>query len=174
MNLPRPFVPFAEGFPTPSGKLEFYSERAEADGLDPLAGYVPPYEAADGQPPLPKRFPLALIAPASHHFLNSIFANNPALRDRQGPLLIALHPDDAAARGLTAGDSARIYNERGAFEAEVEISDAVRSGVVASSKGYWPKMLRQGANVNATVDERDSDMGGGAVFHDNRVEIVKS
>ncbi len=120
LNLPRPFVPFAEGFPTPSGKLEFYSERAEADGLDPLAGYVPPYEAADGQPPLPKRFPLALIAPASHHFLNSIFANNPALRDRQGPLLIALHPDDAAARGLTAGDSARIYNERGAFEAEVE------------------------------------------------------
>ncbi len=46
--------------------------------------------------------------------------------------------------------------------------------MVASSKGYWPKMLRQGANVNATVDERDSDMGGGAVFHDNRVEIVKS
>ena len=137
-------------------------------------GYVSPYEAADGQPPLPQAFPARPDRPGLPSFPQLIFANNPALRDRQGPLLIALHPDDAAARGLTAGDSARIYNERGAFEAEVEISDAVRPGVVASSKGYWPKMLRQAANVNATVDERDSDMGGGAVFHDNRVEIVKS
>ncbi len=174
LNLPRPFAPFAEGFPTPSGRLEFYSERAEADGLDPLAGYVPPNEAANGDPTLAERYPLALIAPASHHFLNSIFPNKPALRDKQGPLTIGLHPDDAAARGLTAGDRVRIHNDRGAFEAEVEITDAVRPGVVASSKGYWPKMLGGEANVNATVDERDSDMGGGAVFHDNRVEIVRS
>ena len=139
-----------------------------------MAGYVPPNEAANGDPTLAERYPLALIAPASHHFLNSIFPNKPALRDKQGPLTIGLHPDDAAARGLTAGDRVRIHNDRGAFEAEVEITDAVRPGVVASSKGYWPKMLGGEANVNATVDERDSDMGGGAVFHDNRVEIVRS
>ena len=173
LNLPRPFAPFAEGFPTPSGRLEFYSERAEADGLDPLAGYVPPNEAANGDSTVAGRYPLALIAPASHHFLNSIFPNKPAMRDKQGPLTIGLHPDDAADRGLTAGDRARIYNERGAFEAEVEITDAVRPGVVASSKGYWPKMLGGEANVNATVDERDSDMGGGAVFHDNRVQVAR-
>jgi anaerobic selenocysteine-containing dehydrogenase len=173
LNLPRPFVPFAEGFPTPSGKLEFYSERAEADKLDPLPGYTPPYEAADKDAPLARRYPLALIAPASHHFLNSIFANKPALRDKQGPLRIALHPNDATARGLYAGDEARIYNERGAFYAEIEVTEGVRPGVIASSKGYWPKLLSEGANANATVNERDSDMGGGAVFHDNRVEVEK-
>jgi hypothetical protein len=36
--------------------------------------------------------------------------------------------------------------------------------VIASSKGYWPKLLSEGANANATVNERDSDMGGGAAF----------
>ncbi len=55
----------------------------------------------------------------------------------------------------------------------MEVTDRVRPGGVASSKGYWPKLLEQGANVNTTVDERDSDMGGGAVFHDNRVEVEK-
>ncbi len=54
------------------------------------------------------------------------------------------------------------------------MSDATRPGVVASSKGYWPKLLGANANVNATVDERDADMGGGAVFHDNRVEVEKA
>jgi anaerobic selenocysteine-containing dehydrogenase len=172
LNLPRPFVPFAEGnFPTPSGKLEFYSERAEADGLDPLPGYTPPNEAAGDAP---SRYPLALIAPASHNFLNSIFANKPALREKQGPFRISLHPEDAAARDLRPGDTARVHNDRGAFRAEVEVTDATRPGVVASSKGYWPKLLGTNANVNATVDERDADMGGGAVFHDNRVEVEKA
>ncbi len=55
----------------------------------------------------------------------------------------------------------------------VEIGYRVRQGVVASTKGRWPRHAEDGATVNATVDERDSDMGGGAVFHDNRVEIEK-
>jgi anaerobic selenocysteine-containing dehydrogenase len=174
LNLPRPFMPFAEGgFPTPSGKLEFYSERAKTDSLDPLPGYTTPYEAAGKDAPLSRSYPLALIAPASHNFLNSIFANKPALRDKQGPLKVKLHPEDAAARDLHTGDDARVYNDRGAFYAEIEVTEGVRPGVVASNKGYWPKFLDPNVNVNATVDERDSDMGGGAVFHDNRVEIEK-
>jgi hypothetical protein len=53
----------------------------------------------------------------------------------------------------------------------VRVSDAVRAGVAAASKGFWPKRVAGAANVNATVAERDSDLGGGAVFHDNRVEV---
>ena len=64
-----------------------------------------------------------------------------------------------------------MFNARGEFIADVEVSDRVRPGVVASTKGHWLKHVRGGANVNATVEERDADMGGGAVFHDNRVEV---
>jgi hypothetical protein len=49
----------------------------------------------------------------------------------------------------------------------------VRPGVVASTKGRWPGFSRVGATVNATVDERDSDMGGAAVYHDNRLQVEK-
>ena len=65
-------------------------------------------------------------------------------------------------------------NARGSFFAVADVSDRVRPGVVASTKGRWPGNSKRGATVNATVDERDSDMGGGAVYHDNRVRVDKS
>src|SRR5262249_1342923 len=169
LNVPTPFVPFANGFPTPSGRLEFFSPRMIEAGLDPVPTYTPPYEAAVCEP---GSYPLALIAPASHYLLNSMFANVPELERRQGAPSIVLHPDDAASRGLRDGDAARVYNDRGEFRATVRVSDHVRVGVAAASKGFWPKRVAGAANANATVAERDSAMGGGAVFHDNRVEVT--
>ena len=103
-----------------------------------------------------------------------MFANKPDLMKKAGDPRIELHPDDARARGLQTGDTATVFNARGSFEAEVEVSDRVRPGVIASTKGYWLKHLRGGANVNATVEERDADMAGGAIFHDNRVEVARA
>jgi anaerobic selenocysteine-containing dehydrogenase len=166
LEYPKPFVPFTDGFPTPSGKLEFASQRAVDDGLELVPGYTPPALSAwDAE------HPLALIAPASHWFLNTVFANKPDLMKRAGEPRVTLHPDDAVMRGLSDGDVVRVFNSRGEFLATVEVSDAVRPGVVASTKGHWLKHVRGGANINATVEERDSDMGGGAIFHDNRVEV---
>jgi anaerobic selenocysteine-containing dehydrogenase len=174
LNYPDPFIPFADGFPTASGKLEFFSERMAEAGLEPLAGYTPPYEAAQLHTPLAQRYSLSLIAAADHYFINSIFANVPAQLKQAGPLIIRIHPEDASRRGIAAGDAVRVFNGRGSFLAAAEITDRVRQGVVASTKGRWPRHSVGGATVNATVDERESDMGGGAVFHDNRVEIEKA
>ena len=173
LNYPDPFVPFAHGFPTPSGRLEFVSERMAEAGLDPVAGYTPPHEAAQRDTPLARQYPLALIAAANHYFLNSLFANVTAQMKRSGPPTIRIHPDDAAPRRLETGDAVRVFNARGSFSATVAVTDHVRKGVVAGTKGIWPRHAADGATVNATVDERDSDMGGGAVYHDNRVEVEK-
>ena len=173
LSYPEPFVPFADGFPAASGKLEFLCERMAQAGLDPLAGYTAPYEAAQRDTPLAERYPLALIAGADHYFLNSLFANIADQMKRSGPPVVRIHPEDATVRGLETGREARVFNDRGAFVALVEVTDRVRRGVVASTKGQWPRLVKGGATVNATVDERDSDMGGGAVFHDNRVEIAR-
>jgi anaerobic selenocysteine-containing dehydrogenase len=143
-----------------------------AAGLDPVAGYTAPNEAAQRGTPLAARYPLALIAGADHYLLNSVFANVRRQTDRSGPPTVRLHPADAAPRGLGTGDPVRVFNDRGAFLARVEVTDRVRPGVVASTKGRWPGATPGGSTVNATVDERDADMGGGAVFHDNRVEVA--
>ncbi|GIH96626.1 molybdopterin-dependent oxidoreductase [Planobispora siamensis] len=159
LNVPQPFAPFADGgFPTPSGRLRFPRGAA----------YVPPHTAAAAGGP----YPLTLITPASHTFLNTTFGNNPELlRRAKGPRIL-VNPSDAADRGLAAGQRVRVFNAGGGFEAEVEISEKVRPGVVASAKGHWPKLNPDGAGVNAVVEERDADLGRGAVYHDNLVEIA--
>lgn len=147
--------------PVPAGKLQFVSARAELAGHDPLPGFTPPGDTGPG---------LVLISAASHYFLNTTFGSNPELRRRAGESRIALHPDDAASRGIDDGTPVVVLNERGSFEAVAEISDHVRPGVAATTKGRWAKFTG-GATVNATIAERDADYAGGAVFHDNRVEV---
>jgi anaerobic selenocysteine-containing dehydrogenase len=174
LNYAEPFVPFATGFPTPSGKIEFVSDRMAQAGLDPVAGYTPAHETSQRDTKLARDYPLALITPADHSFLNSIFANVPRQQRRSGVPTLLIHPADAAPRHIAAGDEVRVANARGSFFAVAEVTDRVRPGVVASPKGRWPRDSKQGATVNATVDERDSDMGGGAVYHDNRVRVDKA
>jgi anaerobic selenocysteine-containing dehydrogenase len=173
LNYPDPFVPFASSFPTASGKLEFVSERMAQAGLDPLAGYTPSNETSHQDTGLARDYPLALVSPADHYFLNSIFANVPGQKRRSGAPTLRIHPDDAAPRDIATGDEVRVGNARGSFLALAEVTESVRPGVVASTKGRWPKDAKENATVNATVDERDSDMGGGAVYHDNRVRVDK-
>jgi anaerobic selenocysteine-containing dehydrogenase len=143
-------------------------------GLDPVAGYTPSYEAVQRDTTLALEYPLALVTPANHYFLNSIFANVPRQLRRSGAPTLLIHPEDAAPRHIAAGDEVRVANARGSFMAVADVSDRIRPGVVASTKGHWPRDSKEGATVNATVDERDSDMGGGAVYHDNRVRVDKT
>ncbi|MER7357494.1 molybdopterin-containing oxidoreductase family protein [Nonomuraea dietziae] len=156
MSYPQPFAPFADGFPTPSGRLRF-PRRGKA--------FVPSLSSRT----VGDR--LTLITPAAHTFLNSTFANNPELLRRAKEPVVLVNPADAAARGLSTGRRVRVVNHNGYFLADVEVSDRVAKGVVASPKGRWPKLTTGGANPNAVVDERDADMGKGAVYHDNLVEL---
>jgi len=174
LNYPKPFVPFATSFPTDSGKVEFVSDRMARAGLDPVAGYTASYESSQQDTPLSREYPLALVTPANHYFLNSIFANAPRQQRRAGAQALMIHPDDAARFDIEAGDDVRVVNSRGAFFAVADVSDRIRPGVVASTKGWWARDCKEAATVNATVDERDSDMGGGAIYHDNRVRVEKA
>jgi anaerobic selenocysteine-containing dehydrogenase len=174
LGRPQPWAPLADGFPSPSGRLEFYSARAAAAGLDPVPTYIPPFEAVPRDAELGRRYPLALIAPAGPHFLNTEFSNLPALRDKAGPQRVLLHRDDAELRGLGDGDVARIFNDRGEYLALVEVSDRVPPGIAGGAKGHWPKLNPGGSSIAATVMERDTDMGRGAAFHDNRVEVERA
>lgn len=163
-------APYANGgFPTPSGKVELWSQRLETTELDPLIGYTPPHEIGD--PDLARRYPLVLMAPAGRFFLNSTFGSIKFHQDRMGPPVVHLNPDDARVRRLADGDQIRVFNSRGSFMAEVLIDDAPRPGVAFLYKNHWPKLLGGRVNSNQTTPERDADMGGSPTFHDNRVEV---
>jgi anaerobic selenocysteine-containing dehydrogenase len=161
-------APFANGgFRTPSGKCELYSERLK--DLDPVPTYIPPVEDRLSNPNLAQRFPLALISPPAHHFLNSTFVNVFA-EEEAGPTL-EIHPADAATRGITSGMDVQIFNDRGDFLAKAVVTDRVRPGVLSAPSIWWNKLVPGRRNANSTTSQEVTDIGGGACFYDNLVEV---
>jgi len=51
------------------------------------------------------------------------------------------------------------------------VNDAARPGVAATTKGHWPKLLAGRENINVATEERDADLGAGAVYHDCAVWV---
>ena len=172
LELPRPYTPFANGgFHTPSGKCEFYSERMKAMGLDPVPGYTPMHESVEVSPDLAKKYPLTLISSPAHQFLNSSFVNiGPLQRAAREPEL-AIHPNDAQRRGIAEGARVVVENDRGHFSATARLREGIREGVAWAPGVWWAKLSKDGVNVNTTTSQRLTDMGAGAVFYDNLVEI---
>jgi len=172
LGVPQRFAPFADGgFPTPSGKCEFYSAWLEKQGIDPLPFYNPPAEVADDG--LAKRFPLAFLSPPARHFLNSTFANLARFREFEREPHLDMHPQDAAARGIRDGDAVRVYNDRGEYRLRARVNGKPRPGVVVAPSVWWKKFAPDGRNANNVTSQRVSDLGGGATFYDCRVQVER-
>lgn len=173
-KLNMPDAPFADGgFPTPSGKCEFYCERMKADGLDPLPTYTAPYESVASNPELAKKYPLAMISPPARNFLNSTFVNVLSLRNTEGEPHLDMHPVDAANRGIENGNQVRIYNARGSFAATARVTDKARPGLVVGLSIWWKKFSADGKNVNEVTSQRLTDMGHAPTFYDVLVQVEK-
>ncbi len=170
----EPAVPFADlRFPTPSGKVELYSEAMIAHGADPLPAWAPNPDPDPAPPGCEPAQGLELITPAAHHFVTSTFANQADLLRREGEPVIELHPEDAERRGIAAGDRVIVENARGACTLRALITDAVQRGVAASPKGFWSKHTG-GRNINWTTSDVLADLAGQSTFHTNRVWVRRA
>ena len=167
-TLKVPDAPFADGgFPTPSGKCEFFSARLDAKGLDGLPDHLPNYEAVGSS----AAFPLAMISPPARNFLKSSFVNVKSLRDIEGEPILEIHADDAAVRGITSGSIVKVFNQRGAYRVKAQISPRARPGVVNGMGIWWRKLGLDGTNVNQLTSQHLTDLGRGPVFFDCLVDV---
>ena len=161
-------APFAQGqFPTPSGRCEFFSARLVQQGLDGLPDHVPNYEPAGSS----ALYPLAMISPPARNFLNSTFPNVRSLRAIEGEPLLEIHQSDAAARGISSGSVVRVFNDRGEYRCQAQVSERARPGVVNGLGIWWRKQGLDGTNVNQLTSQKLTDLGRGPVFYDCLVEV---
>ena len=152
-------------FPGP-GPVQFETVHPNTDDgkvhLTPaVLGPAPfSYTAAD------EDYPLALISPASGKMISSTFGetNCPTL-------LLDIHPDDAASRGIGSGDPIKVHNALGMVECIANVTDRIRVGVVSMPKGAWRKASRNGATSVALCPDHVNIVGGAACFNDARVEV---
>lgn len=179
-------APHKQGnFPTPSGKCEFKLEGAKnfvagpfrqmyggfqpGEPIDELPDYLPARETPATNPALAARFPLNIISPKSHGFLNSCYANVEEKIKGQGEQFVLIHAQDASARGIKETDRVKVFNDRGAFECVARISSDVNPGIVVATLGYW-RQLNNGT-VNCISSAAFGDMGHSTTFSDNLVDV---
>ncbi len=172
LNLAPTHLPFAGGkFPTASGKAELYSDALAAQGLDPVASFVPPRESRHTE--LARKFPLELLARKADNFLNSSFCNLPAIQEMEQTELLEVHAADAALRGVGDGDRVRVFNPRGEIVLTARVNGSVPRGVVAARLN-WAKLTPGGRNINVLTSERLTDIGAAATFNSVLVEVERA
>jgi anaerobic selenocysteine-containing dehydrogenase len=153
-------IQFVDVFPlTPDRKAHLCPPELDAEAPGGLYAYRP--DPATGQ------YPLALISPASEKTVSSTLGE---LRERAAKL--QMHPSDAAARKLSEGDPARVFNALGEVQVPVAINREMPAGTVSLPKGLWRKSTYNGSTANALAPDTLTDIGGGACFNDARVEVA--
>lgn len=172
INVPRPYLPFADGAPTPSGKVEFYSESLVRQGLPPLPTYVPLAEGP-AHPKIGRRYPLRCHVPPNRFFLNSSFSQSALLRKRQAGAAVFVHPEDAAARGIVLGELVAVANDRGRALFTAVLTGDTPPGQVVIEGIWWHKFMPGGRGVNVLTSDKVADLGGGPAFHSTMVEVTR-
>jgi anaerobic selenocysteine-containing dehydrogenase len=169
LDEPTPFA--GQRFPTPSGKVELFSQTLADEGIQPLPGkFVAATEPRQSRDPASS---LSLLTGAAHHFVSSSLASQPSLLKGEGEPFVEIHPLDAAARGISHGEMLIVENDRGWCRLRAVVTDAVRPGVVVSPKGRWCK-LSGGRNANWTTSDALADLAGQSTFHTNQVWLRRA
>ena len=156
-------------FHTPSGKIEFWSERAHQAGLASLPSYSAPASEA-----YPLRFCQGRTLTAFHSFFDEGQALPTLARVNTGPLLW-MHPQDAQQRSIQTGNSIMISNGRGQFEAKAKVTDDIVPGAVWMRDGWAGinRLTSGSAVVPLAANDIVPTIPGGQATYDAWVEIQK-
>lgn len=144
-------------YPTSSGKIEFYSSRAEEMGLNPLPTQIP-LRSEEGI--------FILLTSATPRYTSTQF------QEVYGaiPAVVVMNSQDAERLGTKAGDIVTLTNDRGQVKVEVTISDTVPAGVLWSprqSEGL------AGEPQNCLTSSNPQKIGSGPRFNSTTVTISK-
>ena len=182
-------VPHKEGnFPTPSGKCQLilrgvnnfvaapfrqmYEGYQPGQPLPALPDYVPPRESPVDNQELAEKYPLNVISPKSHAFLNSCYANMEGKQKTQGDQFVLMNKINAEQRNINDGDMVKVFNDRGSYEGVLRLTDDVNPGIIVSTLGYW-RQHNEGT-VNSISSAEFANMGNAPTFSDNLVEVTKA
>ncbi|WP_424949888.1 molybdopterin oxidoreductase family protein [Deinococcus sp.] len=154
LSLPEVFLPYADGAGTPSGKVMF----------TPAPEYVPVSAQLDAD------YPLRLLTPPAHHFMNSTYGNVPYLTRAEGnEPQVMVHPADAQRYGVQDGAHATLGSEQGQVRRRVRVTADVQPGVLVVEGTWWGLSAPDGSSINTLTAQTLTDLGAGSTFHNTRV-----
>jgi anaerobic selenocysteine-containing dehydrogenase len=151
-------------FETPSGKIELWSEEAKRVwNISELPEYVEiPDESENG------KYPILILTPNAGNRIHSQFGNLKVIKDTTPEPAVLISTFDALNRSILTGNKIRLFNRNGEIFSTAQVSERIPSGTAVLPNGIW---LNEGGGANFLIAGRETDIGFGAAFHDNMVEI---
>jgi len=184
LNLPEPHVAFRKQiedpannpFPTPSGKIELYSQRIadlNRPEIPPIPKYIETWESRND--PLAAKYPLQLITTHFKTRANAQFDNIPWLKELE-PHMASINAADAEERGIGNGDMVRVFNDRGSIRIPAKVTERIMPGVVDVPHGAWYDPDEKGVDKGgcANVLTRDAPSPAGASTYNTALVQVES
>jgi len=171
--------PEGHPLPTPSGKIEIFSQQLfnlrRPDEIPAVPKYIREWESPFG--PEAEAYPLQAIG---HHALSRVHSthdNNPALAE-SFPQRVFLNPLDAEPRRIRDGDRVKLWNDRGTIVIRCRITERIMPGVVAVPQGAWWKPdkngIDYGGNINVLTSERWTPFAFGNAQHTIMVQAARA
>jgi anaerobic selenocysteine-containing dehydrogenase len=153
-------------FNTPSGKIELFSSQAQLLwGVSPLPDYV-----TINSDNAINIYPLKFVTPNAGNRIHSQFGNLKIIKETCPEPAVGIAPMDAAARNISSGQKIKVYNKNGEIISVANVSNRVPEGTVVLPNGIW---FDEGGGGNILIASTETDMGYGAAFHDNTVEVER-
>jgi Anaerobic dehydrogenases, typically selenocysteine-containing len=140
-------------------------EAKEKWGISPLADYTGIIHT-----PEEEKFPFEFITPNTGSRIHSQFGNLKIIGETNPEPAVRISPLDASNRSIITGQKIKVFNKTGELICRAEISNRVPTGLVVLPNGIW---FNEGGGVNHLIAGEETDIGYGAAFHDNRVEIER-
>lgn len=173
--------PVEAALPTPSGKIELYSETIAGFHLNDCKGHPVWFPPRDSVADARSDFPLAMLSGQPKTRLHSQLDNGDYSLSHKiaGREPVLIHPEDAAERGIKSGDIVEMYNDRGRCLAGARVTDEIARGCVFLWTGAWfdpdfaaPKARDRHGNPNVlTHDLRTSSLTQSTAAHSAMIEL---
>ncbi len=185
LKLLEPYVAFKKQiedpannpFPTPSGKIEIYSQKwAELNHpeIPPIPKYIETWESKND--PLAAKYPLLLITTHFKRRANNQFDNIPWLRELE-PQAVLINSTDAQARGISDGDMVWVFNDRGKMVIPAKVTERIMPGVVDVPHGAWYDPDENGVDRGGCANILTKDTyspGGSFPYNTGLVQVKKA
>ena len=127
-----------EGFHTPSGKFELYSNVMEHEGRPPLPVYVEPPLSPLSTPELAKEYPLILMSGTKKlDFFHSEMHQIASLRKRHPDPVVEIHPESAGRLGIADGDWVFLESPHGRAKLKAKLFGGISSDVINAEHAWW-------------------------------------
>jgi molybdopterin-containing oxidoreductase family molybdopterin binding subunit len=142
IDIRRPHTPFKDlRFPTPSGRIELYTEQLLPFGEEVLLFR----EQLEGtRSTKAATYPFTLMSHKHVHTAHSQHTGLPWIRELLPEPRLEIAPGDAAGRGIADGDWVRVWNDRGRMVVRALVNPGIKSGTLAIPQGWWRKHFREG------------------------------